>query len=520
MKAVKIVCCLLLSAMAWGQAPKNFTVLSNPLYLGYNLHMKGSENLIMVPENRSNPQSRTIGVHFIKLNAQQRTNLPPVFYLRGGPGEATSPKEFYTFYTRSKHSKALAFEVATLNQKRDVILISQRGASRAGGLPMFHFKYQYYVGSKTQAFDPQKSGQRQAKALKDTLCYYQKIGVDPAGYDIINLIDDIEDVRKYYGYSKLALVGNSFGSQTALAYLKHYPKRVDRALLSAVEPLSHGYDDPDEVWKVLQRVAAYAQADPAIKNHLPAIGLLGALKTIVKRLEKKPLQVTFELPRKGKQTVTIGVHDFHQNIFYAFAKGRRKRLETWPKYINELYNGDYRTLAYAALRGRVGHETENIMSIQIDNSLGISPQREKLLNTRKSVRWLGEINAASKSTRGATTSAVVSDDFRTPQVTQVPMVLIHGELDKNTPLSNATFLMKYLKNGHLITTQRGVHSNKWDLFLANKDVGTKILRFMEMDFTKTSFQEFKKTLPDTYAFAPLKFSKITGDTLFDKLFKD
>lgn len=495
------------------------TLLSNPLYLGYGLNLEGSDNLMMLPENRLNPQSRKIGVHFMRLKAQQPSNLPPVFYLRGGPGEAVYPEEFYKYFTRSNHSKALAFEVKQLNKKRDVILMSQRGASRSPGLPMFQFKYQYKVGNKTAPLNPVKVGQRQAKALKARLVHYKKQGLDPAGYDIINLTEDIEDVRKYYGYNKIALVGNSFGSQTALAYHKRYPKQVDRMLLSAVEPLDHAYDDPQGVWEVLERVAKEAEKNPAIKAQLPKIGLLNAFKEIVKRLKKKPVKVTLNIPGKDAQTITLGVSDFQRTLFHPFSRGRRKRLESWPKYITELYNGDYRVLAYAALRGRVGNDSEEIMPIQMDNSLGISAKREKTLNNRSVVRWLGDINIEYKSTRKVTTSPVVDDAFRTHTITKTPILMIHGEMDKNTPLSNAHFLMKYLKNGHLIQTIRGTHGNKWKLFLRDKKLGTQILQFMEVDFDKTSFQEYKKTLPQQYEFPALDFMPIKGKTLYDRIWK-
>ena len=500
------------------QAPQPM-LLSNPLYLGYGLNLQGSDNLMMLPENRLNPDSRKIGIHFMRLKAQQPSNLPPVFYLRGGPGEAVYPEEFYKYFTRSNHSKALAFEVKQLNKKRDVILMSQRGASRSPGLPMFQFKYQYETGTQTEPLNPTKVGQKQAKALKERLAHYKKLGVDPAGYDIINLTEDIEDVRAYYGYDKIALVGNSFGSQTALAYHKRYPARVDRMLLSAVEPLDHAYDDPQGVWQVLERVAKEAESNPTIKNQLPKVGLLNAVKTIVQRLEKGPIKVTLDIPGKKSQTVTIGVHDFQSTLLHPFSRGRRKRLESWPKYITELYNGDYRVLAYAALKYRVGRDSDHIMPIQMDNSLGISAKREKVLDNQPAVRWLGDINARYKNTREVTTSPVVNDDFRKQNTIEAPVLMIHGEMDRNTPLENAHFLMQHLKNGHLVQTVRGTHGNKWQLFLQDQKLGAKILQFMEVDFDKTSFQNFKKTLPTQYAFPALKFLPIQGKTLYESIWE-
>src|SRR5690348_9955225 len=41
---------------------------------------------LYVPENRSKPDSRPIGVGFARIKSPQPTGAPPVFWLPGGPG--------------------------------------------------------------------------------------------------------------------------------------------------------------------------------------------------------------------------------------------------------------------------------------------------------------------------------------------------------------------------------------------------------------------------------------------------
>jgi hypothetical protein len=41
---------------------------------------------LFVPENRTKPQSRLIGVGFARIKARRPTGAPPVFWLPGGPG--------------------------------------------------------------------------------------------------------------------------------------------------------------------------------------------------------------------------------------------------------------------------------------------------------------------------------------------------------------------------------------------------------------------------------------------------
>src|SRR5688572_20744558 len=43
---------------------------------------------LYVPENRSNPASRTIGIGFLRIKAEQAANRPPTIHLPGGPANS------------------------------------------------------------------------------------------------------------------------------------------------------------------------------------------------------------------------------------------------------------------------------------------------------------------------------------------------------------------------------------------------------------------------------------------------
>ncbi|WP_216072894.1 hypothetical protein, partial [Acinetobacter baumannii] len=69
----------------------------------------------------------------------------------------------------------------------------------------------------------------------------------------------VDAVRRALGYSKMSLMGASFGSQWSFAVLKRPPGTVARALIASAEPLNNGYDMPSHVFAVLQRVAFEAE---------------------------------------------------------------------------------------------------------------------------------------------------------------------------------------------------------------------------------------------------------------------
>ena len=216
----------------------------------------GTENLMFVPENRNDANSRQIGLHFFHFPAREESNLPPVVFLGAGPGEPYSVEVFYD----GERAEAWRFELNFVNQKRDVLLINQRGNSDMPGLPVSNFIYRWNNGgSLGRPLDLAVRNQNRRESYARHCEQYQARGIDLRGYDVLHFVDDIEAVRRHFGFPKMAFIGNSFASQWALGYIQRYPERVDRALFSGIEPLDHNYDDPEEIWEVLRKIEAYAK---------------------------------------------------------------------------------------------------------------------------------------------------------------------------------------------------------------------------------------------------------------------
>lgn len=484
----------------------SFTLISNPIEIkeGNHIDFKGNENLIFVAENRSKADSRKIGVHFFHFPAKEKTNLPPVFYLPSGPGLAINK---CMFLEECAGWRALSFssELMAYNQKRDVIVLNQRGNPDTYGAPIPNFKVRFKRYGNEEDLQ---------KALKKRIKYYEHNGVDLAGYDILNIVDDIEDIRKQYNYKKVALLGSSFGTQWAMGYIQKYPDRVDRAFFAGVEPLDFEYDDPQGIWNTIKRIEKYALEDETLASKLPKIGLTEAIKTIVNRLEKSPQRVHLKVPKYDLDDyITVTADDFRAFRFW-------REIEYYPKYITELYDEDYRFLALWKW------ETENVLAEKtetdlmilplINNSLGISKERESLLNSRPAVQWLGELNDFQKNTRTITPTHLVSDDFRKQNTHDIPILMLQGDLDMSTPLENAIFLNDLMPNSLLIKVKRGGHSRKLKLVQDDPELAAALYNFMNVDFGKTSFEEFKKTLPEVYEKVPaLEFLAIGGKSLFE-----
>jgi pimeloyl-ACP methyl ester carboxylesterase len=75
----------------------------------------------VVPENRTKPNGRTIGLNVVVLPASLRpARTDAVAYLAGGPGDAATE-------LAARRSQQLT----VLNMHRDILLVDQRGTGRS-----------------------------------------------------------------------------------------------------------------------------------------------------------------------------------------------------------------------------------------------------------------------------------------------------------------------------------------------------------------------------------------------------
>ncbi len=496
------------------QKDSNDFVVSLPVYVADDdWSFTGTENMLFVPENRNSETSRKIPLHFFHFPAKGTATLPPVVFLGAGPGEPYSVKVFYD----GKRAEAWRYELDFVNQNRDVILINQRGNPDTPGMQIPQFKYKWNNGGSLETpFDPNLRNDKRKAAYTESIAVYTKNGIDLRGYDILHFVDDIEAVRTHLKTEKIALIGNSFASQWALGYIQRYPLHVDRALFSGVEPLDHNYDDPQGIWEVFEKIEAYAQQDPNVSRSLPKIGLVEAFKTVIERLERHPETVVLKGFDDGRDvTIVVGADDLRFNKLNPRVQSYSAEIESWPKYITEMYHGDFRYLAMLSY-GRIYNSSSLMIDPLVNNSLGISKKREAILKKRPAVKWLGDINQHYTATRDICPSPKVEDAFRLHKVHDIPLLLIQGDMDLSTPYDNATFLMETLNKGHLLTIKRGFHNAKRALIFANRELTDSVYEFMNIDFEHTEFEAFKKQLPKEFTLPEFQFWPIQGESLYEK----
>jgi pimeloyl-ACP methyl ester carboxylesterase len=469
--------------------------------------------LIFVPENRRNPDSRLIAVQFILFPALERIpGASPVFWLPGGRG--------YEVDFTTSHTVPIFNEIQRLRRYRDVVYVSQRGYPRAPGLtPELWLQREPLPLDEPET--PAAQRDRERSAFQRALQYWSRRGVDLSGYDMLNAVDDLYDLRAALGYHKIILRGVSFSSQLSIAYIKRHADTVDRALLSAIEPISYAYESPRSIWACLRRIAEQAEADPDLAPSIPRGGLLLTIQRLIEQLDAEPVRVA--IPGAGHQPnteITVGGSDLRQQIANIDAlpgNSRRERLSKWPRFVIELDHGDYRYLAAKRLEGRVSTSGPALVGPLIDHSVGISSRRDSEILGEPEARWLGDINARIRNVRDLLPTLDVGDQFRENRKFSVPVLFIDGDLDWFTPIENAHAILPYFENSHLLEVRGGTHGpDQVELPQLLPAIAQQVFGFIDADLTRTAPQAYFNALPSVVTLPRIHFEKLDGPSLYEQ----
>ncbi|MFN9280985.1 MAG: alpha/beta fold hydrolase [Betaproteobacteria bacterium] len=239
----------------------------------------GSVRRALDPAQAQGPQ---IEVHFAVLPALARHKKEdPVFFFAGGPGQSAIAL-----------AGTLARPLARLTNRRDVVLIDQRGTGRSAPL---HCPEPPATQSLRERADPAA----QALRLRECRAALQKLPHgDLRHYTTTVAMADAEAVRQALGAPRINLMGGSYGTRAALEYLRQFPQAVRRVVIDGVAP-------PDMVLPAsfstdaqaaLDALFAACQAEPACARDHPQLRERWAVL-----LKSLPREVSVVHPLTGRE---------------------------------------------------------------------------------------------------------------------------------------------------------------------------------------------------------------------------
>jgi pimeloyl-ACP methyl ester carboxylesterase len=422
---------------------------------------------LAVPENRAHPTARVIEIAYYRLRSTARRPGTPIFLLAGGPGSSWLDQ-----FEQEENFE----EVQYYRTISDVVLFDQRGAGRS--LPKLSCD-----GMETLAVDQplrldEVAGamRRLAVSCRDRLL---AAGVDLGGLTTVQSAADVDALRAALGYQRMSLIGGSYGSHLALALMRRYPASIDRVVLYGVEGPDHTWDDPGGKLAVLARIAAAAEASPELRAQIPPGGLLAALRTVLERLEAKPVTVT--VARDGRD-IPVVIDATGARLAVLAQAGRRSRAGAWAALILELYRGDYRRLAAGAVDARTLRiRPDAPMHFTMDCASGISPQRAARYAADPATAIVGDLNFEYRVLCDVWRAPDLGPDFRAPVVSAIPTLVLQGTWDVSTPIENAREVVSTLANGQLVEVVEGSHGAIYNLLAHWEPMKPLLAKFLRGD---------------------------------------
>ena len=435
---------------------------------------------LMVPEHRGVPGSRSIPIGFLRLRSRAPSPRAPLFFLNGGPG---SPAV-------TRNPRGLDFWTPFLDVC-DVVLIDQRGTRDSllqwdwDGPPPLH----YFVSVDS-------ANRHEAEMHRRALAAFNTHHVDLAGYTTVESATDLDELRVALGFEKVSLLGFSYGTHLACAYLRRYGSRVENALLFGVEGPDQTQKLPWTMDTQFRKLALLVARDSTIGPRVP--DLVALLDRVVARLERSPVIVPVPSP-DGKDTLRVPVGPFGLRFILRADVGDATDLPVFPRLLWSIDRGDASVLAWFIRKRAGGALGVHGMNESMDAASGVSPGRRAMIEEQsRTSRFADVVNFPFLTGGEPWPVPDLGDDFRAPLVSPVRTLVVSGGLDFNTPPAQGDELCWGLPNAtHLVVDNAGHEQTLFQNdsampvvldFLRGRDVRDRrvtypVLRFVPLEGT-------------------------------------
>ncbi|MGI9505956.1 MAG: alpha/beta hydrolase, partial [Geminicoccaceae bacterium] len=413
-----------------------------------------------VLEQRDVHDSGNITIPYIRLLSESDKAGAPMIYLEGGPGgSGIEALEDGDFTEPFRHILA----------NRDIVLVDQRGTGDAEPELECWRNYTFPLVPSPTPAERLETIKRMASDCAEQM---RLQGIDLAGYNTNESADDIADLAKHLGAEKVVLFGGSYGSHLALAVLRRHEALVERGLLALVEGPDDTFKRPHQLDDMLVSLDDMSsEPDSAWPFDEPPSS---AVKEILQQFEEPELAISTDV--FGRETkVEIARHDLELILFNEM--GDDNFWRNLPGTIKKLRDGDLSDVADEVIDERE-YWISHPMFWATDCASGASTERldqieEQLVSSIASI----PLDFPFPYICEAWNVGVLPSSFRAPIRSDVPVLLISGELDPRTPLANAENVAKHLPNA--VHLRIGGVAHDWtDAYEHSDGLRTSIRKFL------------------------------------------
>jgi pimeloyl-ACP methyl ester carboxylesterase len=291
---------------------------------------------LVVPENRSRPEGRTIRLVVAIVPAVAQQPAPdPIVHLTGGPGGVAL-------------AEAQALVKAGFNGDRDLILMDQRGTFLSEPALTCEVIDRFNRRQVALPLDARSTRRKHVAATRQCRRELLSRGIDIAAYNTTENAADFADLRRALGYDRWNMFGVSYGTYLAQTIMRDHPEGLRSVILDSTVPLS--VVDLAEFWPnardAFQNIFRACTAQARCRRSFP--NLERTFTGLVRRLESDPVRTTVADPNTGGPTPVVldGGALANWLVGMSFATPAFKDVPSW---IAELAAGDPQSIAASRL---------------------------------------------------------------------------------------------------------------------------------------------------------------------------
>jgi len=390
---------------------------------------------VAVPLRADEEAGEEIRLAYTLIQAQpgQRSE-DAVLLLAGGPGQGA--QDF---------TALMGSVLERTTRQRDLLLLDLRGTGQSGALncPDLDLSRQ----------DPQ--------VMIDGLAECRKqLDFDPADYSSHQYVADLERVREAFGYQQWNLLGGSYGTRLAQLYMREHPEVIRSAVLDSVAPLDQvigarmGADAEGAMQGIFQR----CEASPDCQETFP--DLRDDFAAMLDRLDEEPVEVSYRHPRSGE----IISREVGRETMTALIRGLlydRSQHRVLPYMIHRAAEGHFELLLSSAAQTEEGIVESMAMGLtaNIICSEDIGRHGREAVPAEESASFIGSLQADFWLEVCADWPRYdVPENYDEPLLSDIPTLLVSGELDPVTPPAYGDQLLKTLSNARHVVLPGGAHT--------------------------------------------------------------
>ncbi len=401
---------------------------------------------VVVPADHKDPDGPTIRLATAVVKDQSRNHQrDPVILLAGGPGGDIV-----------EYTLSVAAQYEPMHSNRDFIVFDQRGVGLSE--PALECpEWEATALDLLDEADPEVSLQQEFESIMACRDRLVAEGHNLSLFNTTQSAADVDAIRLALGYGDINLYGASYGSLLAQAVMRDHPQGIRSVVMTSVCPLEKSFAVGDEttVPDAIMRLLDACAADEACNEAYP--NLQDVFFEIIDQLNEDPVPIVVTDPGSGETYDALLTGDtVRSNV--AIALYSTPTIPVIPQAIYDAHQGNYELMT--ALTGESlwvvdalsrGMQfsvicTEDLIGRRPEEQLDAMMSVPRQLRSRADPELSIEYGIFGICEHWPVEEADPS--FKEPLVSDIPTLILEGELDPITPPEYGRLVAGYLSDAY------------------------------------------------------------------------